>query len=258
MQKPYCLLAFFVFSMTASAQFKKLVWSDEFNYSGLPDSTKWKYDTGNSGWGNNELEFYTSKRIKNAQVSKGLLTIKVVKESYQGAAYTSARLLSKGQGDWKYGRIEIRAKLPTGRGMWPALWMMSTDEAYGDWPKSGEIDIMENVGYNPDSVFATVHTESYNHTIGTQKTKGLSRTDLSTAFHVYAVEWSEKTIEIFIDKEKYFHFDNEGTGYKAWPFDKRFYLLMNVAVGGGWGGKKGVDDSIFPQQMQVDYVRVYQ
>ena len=240
------------------AQSKKLVWSDEFDYAGLPDSTKWSYDTGNSGWGNNELQYYTDKRIKNAEVTKGMLNINVVKENYQGAAYTSARLLSKASGNWKYGRIEVRAKLPAGRGLWPAIWMMPTEQSHGDWPKSGEIDIMENVGYNPDSVFATVHTESYNHVIHTQKTKGLSITDLATAFHVYAVEWSEKKIEIFIDKQKYFHFDNEGTGYKAWPFDIKFHLLLNIAVGGGWGGKMGVDDSIFPRQMQVDYVRVYQ
>src|ERR1700712_5341620 len=134
MQKLFCLLAFFVFSIAATAQFKKLVWSDEFNYSGLPDSTKWGYETGNSGWGNNELEFYTSKRINNAHVNKGLLTINVIKESYQGAAYTSARLLSKSS--CKYGRLEIRAKLPAGRGVWPAIWMIGTDPAYGGWPKS--------------------------------------------------------------------------------------------------------------------------
>ncbi|MEO5999131.1 MAG: glycoside hydrolase family 16 protein [Chitinophagaceae bacterium] len=258
MQKLFCLLALIVFSITATAQFKKLVWADEFNYSGLPDSNKWGYETGNSGWGNNELQFYTGRRMNNGHVGKGLLTINAVKESFQGAAYTSARLISKDKGNWKYGRIEVRAKVPGGRGVWPAIWMMATDQAYGGWPKSGEIDIMENVGYNPDSVFATVHTESYNHIIGTQKTKGLLITNLSIAFHVYAVEWSENKIEIFIDKIKYFHFDNEGTGYKAWPFDKQFHLLLNIAVGGGWGGKMGVDDSIFPQEMQVDYVRVYQ
>jgi beta-glucanase (GH16 family) len=256
MQKLFCVMAFFGLTVTARAQLK-LVWADEFNYSGLPDSSKWAYDTGNGGWGNNELQFYTSKRSNNAHVSKGMLTIHAIKENYEGAAYTSARLLSKGKGNWKYGRIEVRAKLPAGRGTWPAIWMMSTDQAYGGWPKSGEIDIIENVGYNPDSVFATVHTESYNHTMGTQKTKGLSITDLSTAFHVYAVEWTDKRIEIFIDKQKYFQFNNEGTGYKAWPFDQQFHLLLNIAIGGGWGGKMGVDDAIFPQQMQVDYVRVY-
>lgn len=258
MRKLYCLLAFFVWSFDSMAQLKKLVWADEFNYSGLPDTAKWGYDTGSGGWGNNELQFYTNKRINNAQVGDGLLTISAIKENYQGSDYTSARLITKAKGDWKYGRIEVRAKLPKGRGTWPAIWMLASDQTYGGWPAMGEIDIMEHVGYNPDSVFATVHTEAYNHTIGTQKTKGLLKTDLETAFHVYAVEWSENKIEIFIDKEKYFQFDNEGTGYKAWPFDKPFHLLLNIAIGGGWGGKMGVDDAIFPQKMQVDYVRVYQ
>ncbi|MFT3934504.1 MAG: glycoside hydrolase family 16 protein [Chitinophagaceae bacterium] len=258
MQKLLCLLAMLALSIIGTAQFKKLVWSDEFNYTGLPDSTKWGYQTGGGGWGNDELEFYTNKHIGNASVGNGVLSIKVAKENYQGAKYTSARLVSNGDAKWKYGRIEIKAKLPRGRGVWPAIWMMPAEQSYGYWPKSGEIDIMENVGYNPDSVFGTVHTEAYNHKIGTQKTKGLKITDLSTAFHVYAVEWTEKTMAIFIDKKKYFEFANEGTGYKTWPFDKPFHLILNIAVGGGWGGKMGVDDSIFPQQMQVDYVRVYQ
>lgn len=236
----------------------RLVWSDEFNYTGLPDNKKWGYNTGNDGWGNNELQFYTAKRKENANVSGGLLTIKAIKENYQGTAYTSARLLTKAKATWKYGRVEVRAKLPKGRGVWPAIWMLSADTAYGDWPGNGEIDIMEFVGYNPDSVFATVHTKAYNHTIGTQKTKGIQRKDFSSAFHVYAMEWTEKQISMFIDGQKYFEFNNEGTGYEAWPFDKPFFLVLNLAIGGGWGGKMGVDDKIFPQAMLVDYVRVYQ
>lgn len=247
-------------ALAGQAQFTKLVWADEFNYTGLPDSSKWSYDIGNGtgGWGNNELQFYTASRINNARVERGTLAITAVKEDYNGAGYTSARLVSKGKGDWKYGRMEIRAKLPKGRGVWPAIWMLSTDWAYGGWPGSGEIDIMENVGYNPDSVFATVHTTSYNHVIGTQKTGSVARKDLSAAFHIYAMEWTDKNISVFIDKEKYFDFSNEGTGGKVWPFDQRFHLLLNLAVGGNWGGKKGVDQSIFPQAMQVDYIRVYQ
>src|ERR1700712_3195744 len=131
MRKLFSLLAFFIFSINANAQFKKLVWADEFNYKGLPDSSKWNYDTGNSGWGNNELQFYTGKRVNNAHVSDGLLTINAAKENYQGAAYTSARLVSKDKGNWKYGRVEVRAKVPTGRGTWPAIWMIATDQAYG-------------------------------------------------------------------------------------------------------------------------------
>ena len=236
----------------------RLVWSDEFNYQGLPDSTKWSYDTGGHGWGNNERQFYTAKRKANAEVKDGKLFIKAIREAYENAAYTSARLVTKHKGDWKYGKIEVRAKLPTGRGMWPAIWMLPTRDAYGTWPNSGEIDIMENVGYLPDSVFASVHTEAFNHVIGTQRTKGLLRNDLSTAFHVYGLSWTENKISISIDGETYFNFDNKKTGSAAWPFDKEFHLLLNIAVGGNWGGKKGVDDSIFPQTMEVDYVRVYQ
>ncbi|HTN08306.1 glycoside hydrolase family 16 protein [Agriterribacter sp.] len=240
------------------AQYKKLIWADEFEYSGLPDSAKWSYDTGNHGWGNNELQYYTAKRKENALVSNGILSIKAIKEDYKEAKFTSARLVSKNKGDWKYGRIEVKAKMPQGRGLWPAIWMLPTDWEYGDWPKSGEIDIMEHVGYLPDSVFGTVHTAAYNHMTGTQKTKSVFRKNLASAFHVYAMEWDEDRIRIFIDKEQYFEFANEKQSSREWPFNKRFHLLLNIAVGGNWGGKMGVDEFVFPQTMEVDYVRVYQ
>lgn len=249
------ITAFLFFNV--QAQYKKLVWSDEFDYTGLPDSTKWSYDTGNHGWGNNELQYYTAQREENARVSDGVLRINVLREDYKGSKFTSARLVTKNKGDWKYGRLEIQAKMPKGVGVWPAIWMLPTDWEYGDWPKSGEIDIMEHVGYLPDSVFGTVHTEAYNHTIGTQKTKNTFRKDLASAFHVYALEWDEDGIRIFIDKTQYFKFTNEKRSSREWPFDKRFHLLLNVAVGGTWGGKMGVDESVFPQSMEVDYVRVY-
>ncbi|MBX2924640.1 MAG: glycoside hydrolase family 16 protein [Chitinophagaceae bacterium] len=237
---------------------RKLVWSDEFDYTGLPDSTKWSYDTGGHGWGNNEKQFYTEGRLENASVKNGILNITAIKENFEGASYTSARFTSKNKGDWKYGRMEIKAKMPKGRGLWPAIWMLPTDWKYGDWPKSGEIDIMEHVGYLPDSVFGTVHTDAYNHRIGTQKGKNTFRSDLSEAFHVYTLDWDENEIKIFIDQELYFTYPNEKKTYREWPFDQRFHLLMNMAVGGDWGGSRGIDDSIFPQAMQVDWVRVYQ
>lgn len=236
----------------------KLVWSDEFNYTGLPDNSKWSYDVGGSGWGNNEKQYYTEKRPENASVKNGVLSITAIKEDYKGSKYTSARLVSKNKGDWKYGRFEIKAKLPKGRGVWPAIWMLPTDWKYGGWPESGEIDIMEHVGYLPDSVFGTVHTEAYNHVIGTQKGTKTARKDLSDAFHVYTLDWRENEIKIFIDKEHYFTFHNEKKSYKEWPFDQPFHLLLNLAIGGNWGGKMGIDDSIFPQKMEVDWVRVYQ
>lgn len=242
--------------LPAKAQ-RQLVWSDEFNYTGLPDSTKWGYDAGSGGWGNNELQYYTVARKENARAENGRLIIEARKENFGDAKYTSTRLISKGKGDWKYGRIEVKAKLPKGKGMWPAIWMLPTKWVYGDWPNSGEIDIMENVGYMPDSVFGSVHTESFNHILGTQSTKGVWRNDLSSAFHVYAIEWDEKKIDFFVDDEKYLTFFNDNTGPASWPFDQEFHLLLNIAVGGNWGGKYGVDDSIFPQRMEVDYVRVY-
>ena len=250
-------IALFI-TITLQAQKRKLVWADEFNYKGLPNSTRWSYDTGSGGWGNNELQYYTEKRKENARVEGGKLIIEARKEAYKGAPYTSARLVSKNKGDWTYGRIEVKARLPKGKGMWPAIWMLPTTWEYGGWPASGEIDIMENVGYLPDSVYGSVHTETYNHAIGTQKTKGVKRTDLSKAFHVYAVEWTPEEIRFFVDKEHYLTFKNEHKTSKEWPFDKAFHLLLNIAVGGNWGGKYGVDDTVFPQRMEIDYVRVYQ
>lgn len=253
----FFLSALLVLNM-ASAQQRTLVWSDEFNYSGLPDSTKWSYDTGNSGFGNNELQYYTERRKENARVEGGNLVIEARKEKYESASYTSARLLSKQKGDWKYGRIEVRAQLPAGKGMWPAIWMLPTDWRYGGWPHSGEVDIMENVGYMPDSVFGSIHTGAYNHVIHTQRTKGVYLPDLSKAFHVYTVEWTAEAITFLVDDHPYMTFKNEHTGPEAWPFDQLFHVILNIAVGGNWGGKMGVDNNIFPQRMLIDYVRVYQ
>lgn len=234
-----------------------LVWSDEFNTDGLPDSTKWNYDTGGHGWGNNEAEYYTARRPENARVENGCLIIEARKEKWENKEYTSARLVTKGKGDWKYGRIEVRAKLPEGRGGWPAIWALGS--AYPmKWPDDGEIDIMEEVGFDPGVIHASIHCKKYNHVIGTQKTAVITVPDYMSAFHVYAMEWNADNVSIFVDDQKYFSFRNEHSGYDAWPFDRPIHLLLNIAIGGNWGGKKGIDDSIFPQRMLVDYVRVYQ
>ncbi|QHS60466.1 glycoside hydrolase family 16 protein [Chitinophaga agri] len=232
------------------------VWADEFDYTGLPDATKWGYDIGGSGWGNNELEYYTNS-IDNAAVADGKLTITAKKEAKENRNYTSARLVSRGKGDFLYGRIEIRAKLPAGKGTWPALWMLPTDWAYGDWPKSGEIDIMEHVGYDPDVVHITAHTEAYYFKIGTQKSATKKISNATTAYHLYRMDWTPFALRGYIDDQLIFEFKNEGKGYTVWPFDKKFHLLMNIAVGGDWGGAQGMDDSIYPVTMDVDYVRVY-
>lgn len=232
-------------------------WQDEFNYTGRPDPAKWSYDLGNNdGWGNQELEQYTD-RLDNAVVAGGVLTISARREQLAGHDYTSARLVSKGKGDFLYGRIVVRAKLPSGRGTWPAIWMLPTDWAYGGWPHSGEIDIMEQVGFDPDVIHFSAHTGAYYHIIGTQKTATRAIGSATTAFHRYRVDWTPDMIRGYIDDVPMFAFANEHNGPEVWPFDKRFYLILNMAVGGFWGGQKGIDDTIFPASMQVDYVRVY-
>jgi beta-glucanase (GH16 family) len=251
-------LCVLVLNFHSFGQKKKLIWSDEFNYNGLPDHSKWSYDTGNSGWGNRELEYYTRDRLENARVENGRLIIEIRKELFGSASYTSARLVTKNKGDWKYGRVDVRAKLPKGKGIWPAIWMLSTGNKYGHWPHSGEIDIMENVGYIPDTVYGSIHTGAFNHVIGTQKTKGYLVKDLSEEYHVYSIDWDPKKIRFYIDNHLYQQFDNDNQGPEHWPFDQPFHLILNCAVGGNWGGKYGVDDSIFPQKMEIDWVRIYQ
>lgn len=231
-------------------------WADEFDYTGLPETSKWDYDLGGSGWGNNEKQFYTNS-MSNASVADGKLTITAKKESMNGMAYTSTRLVSRNKMDALYGRFEIKAKLPSGRGTWPAIWMLPTDRVYGDWPKSGEIDIMEHVGYDQNTVHFTTHTEAYYFKINTQKTSKKLIPDASTAFHIYRVDWTPYAVRGYFDNVLVFEFVNEGTGYKVWPFDKRFHLLLNVAVGGDWGGAQGIDDTIFPQKLEIDYVKYF-
>lgn len=234
----------------------KLVWSDEFNGAGLPDTTKWDYNTGGNGFGNNELQYYTRARTQNARVENGRLIITARKEDWENRHYTSAKLVTKGIAEWQYGKITVRAKLPTGRGMWPAIWMLASTPDM-KWPDDGEIDIMEQVGFDPRRIHGSVHTKKYNHVIGTQKTAIDTVPDATTAFHDYSIVWTAEKIETYIDDKKYFSFDNEHGGPAAWPFDHPFYLILNVAVGGNWGGQKGIDDAIFPQQMEIEYVKVY-
>lgn len=237
----------------------RLAWNEEFNYEGLPNPSIWSYDTsGNAyGWGNNEQQHYTANKKENAFVDGEFLHIIARKDSAGGKAYTSARLTTKNKADWKYGRLEVRAKIPGGRGLWPAIWMLPTDWEYGGWPKSGEIDIMEHVGYNPDSVFASAHTDAYNHVEGTNKTEGIKVDGLYDQFNTFTLEWGPEAYHVYFNDEKFFSFRNENKTYAEWPFDKKFHLLLNVAVGGNWGGKEGIDNSIFPKEMLVDYVRMF-
>lgn len=236
----------------------RIIWSDEFNYTGLPDTTRWNYDLGGHGWGNNELQYYTNN-LQNVRVENGTLIIEARKDSFENRAYTSSRIVSRHKGDWLYGRIEVRAKLPKGKGTWPAIWMLSTDWKYGDWPASGEIDIMEHVGYDPEVVHGTIHTEAYNHVKQTQKEGKVTVPGAQDDFHIYAVDWRENKMDFFVDNKLYHTVNRDPKDdFKGWPFDQKFHLLMNIAVGGNWGGAQGVDESIWPQRMEVDYVRVYE
>lgn len=238
----------------------RLVWSDEFDYEGKPDDTKWDYMVGGNGWGNNELQYYT--KGDNVKVADGKLTIELRKEEMGSNGYTSTRLVTKDKAEWKYAKIEVCAKLPTGKGTWPAIWMMPAADTYGTWPKSGEIDIMEHVGYDQGRVHATIHTESYYHGKNTQKGESILARDCSDEFHVYSVEWLPDKLLFSMDGEEYFSY--KPTDYTAnptsaeWPFDKAFYLIMNIAMGGNWGGAQGIDETVESAQMEIDYVRVYQ
>lgn len=234
-----------------------LVWSDEFEYKGLPDTSKWTYDVGSrNGWGNNELEYYTYRKTENARAEDGKLIIEARKEKVDSFNYTSARLLTRGKAAWQYGKIEVRAKIPEGTGSWPAIWMLADN--IKKWPDDGEIDIMEHVGFHQGYIHGTIHCKKYNHSIGTQRGDTVFVSDCSTAFHVYSLEWDKDLIKIAVDGKVYFSFANEHTGYQSWPFDNKMYLILNVAVGGNWGGQKGVDDKTLPWKMEIDYVRVYQ
>ena len=238
----------------------ELVWQDEFDYAGLPDSTKWAYDTeGNdAGWGNNEAQYYTEKRIENASVKNGVLKITALKEDFQDKKYTSARLITKS--DWKYGRFEIRAKLPAGRGTWAAIWMMPGAWSFddGNWPDVGEFDIMEHVGHDSGVIHASAHSRDYQWQKGTQKTDTIRIKDATEKFHTYTWEWTPEVVKAYVDDQLFFEYKNEGLGATKWPYEKPFYLILNVAVGGAWGSLQGIDDDAFPQAMEVDYVRVYQ
>ena len=251
----------------------QLVWSDEFTEAGLPNPGRWTYEEGFVR--NNELQFYTRARSENARVENGSLVIETRKEKFRNpqfdsasmrpsrrrqsefADYTSASLITKGIAEWRYGRVEVRARLPRGKGFWPAIWMLGADRERVGWPACGEIDIMENVGFEPDLIHGTVHTAKYNHVKGTQRGSKITVPKPHEDFHVYAMEWDENRMDFFVDGNKYFSFENEKTGRDAWPFDQPMYLILNVAFGGSWGGQQGVDDSTLPQSMFVDYVRVY-
>ncbi|WP_036841203.1 family 16 glycosylhydrolase [Polaribacter sp. Hel_I_88] len=254
-----------------------LVWSDEFNYKGKPDPAKWGYDYGFIA--NQEEQYYTDS-LKNTRVEDGKLIIEThietivnkdygnpefLKKSWKKYAaerktgkYTAARLTTKDLASWKYGRFEIKAKLPEGVGLWPAIWMLGENKTEVGWPEAGEIDIMEHVGFNNDTIFGTVHTKAYNHNKNTEQGRSIFIEKPYNDFNVFALEWTPEKMDFILNDTVYNTFKNEHKTTAEWPFDQPFYLILNVAVGGMLGGRKGIDDSVFPQQMVVEYVRVYQ
>ena len=240
----------------------KLVWSDEFNYNGLPDSIKWTFEEGGHGWGNNEKQYYLGNSIENSVVKNGVLRIIALKKEHKNLKYTSAKLTTYGKLSVQYGKIDVMAKLPRGKGNWPAIWMLpeSIQKKSESWPLCGEIDIMEHVGKNPNSMHTSLHSALYNHIKGTQITHFEKLQDVFDTFHKYGIEWSKESIKFFVDDKLFFESykgqENRVATNEGWPFDKPYYLILNLAIGGNWGGE--VDDSIFPNEMQIDYVRIYQ
>lgn len=250
---------FFTASETNYNKERKLVWSDEFNYSGIPETENWDYELGYIR--NKELQYYTNRK-ENVRVEDGFLVIEARNDSLQkdGKTHpvTSASLMTRNKAEWQYGRIEVKAKIPSSLGTWPAIWMLGTNIKQVGWPACGEIDIMEHVGFDPDKIHTNVHTKAYNHSIGTNKGQATELNKPYENFHVYAIDWDQKKIDFFIDENKVFTFKNEGKGIEEWPFDQPFYLILNLAIGGAWGGQQGVDYDSLPQKYFIDYVRVYQ
>lgn len=239
----------------------KLVWEDDFTDPVLNEE-KWTAMIGDGcpdfcGFGNNELQYY-SDREKNLRIKDGKLIIQAVKDTLGNSAYSSAKIVTKGKGDWRYGKILVRAKVPYGRGTWPAIWMLPTMEGDRKWPLDGEIDIMEHVGYNQGVIYGTIHSKKYNHLIGTQKVDSIALPDAHETFHDYSLEWTETSMTWSIDSQPYYTIQKGEEGYEGWPFDQPFHLILNLAVGGNWGGKYGVEDSIWPQTLEIDFVKIYQ
>lgn len=229
----------------------KLVWSEEFNYTGSPDKNKWTMEIGNGdgGWGNNEKQYYTD-RIENATVSNGTLKINAIKENYSGFKYTSSRMITKGKFDFKYGHIDFRAKIPSGIGTWPALWMLGNDIGTVGWPACGEIDVMEHVGRYLNKIYGSLHHPG--HSGGNPDGGTVMINDVTSDFHIFSLDWDSQYIKFYVDNNLYYTFNNSATV----PFNHNFFVIINFAMGGNFGGD--IDPSFEKATFEVDYVRVYQ
>ena len=234
----------------------KLLWGDEFDQPGQPDPAKWTYEQGLVR--NGEAQFYTVNRPENARIADGHLIITARKEPWEKADYTSASLTTEGRFACTGGKIEIRARVPAGRGTWPALWTLGSGISKEGWPGCGEIDLMEYVGMEPDRLHFTVHTKAFNHTKGTQRGTHVTSPSPWADFHRYGLIWTQEQLTWYLDDRPVFTYANDGKGRDHWPFDRPQYLLLNLAIGGGWGGQKGIDAAIFPAEFRIDYVRVWQ
>ncbi|QNL21595.1 glycoside hydrolase family 16 protein [Hyphobacterium sp. CCMP332] len=240
----------------------ELVWSDEFEGTGEPDTSKWTYDVGNWGWGNNELQYYTVKKTENARLENGNLIIEARKDD-MGYPWTSARLTTRGKVTFLYGRMEFRAKVPPYRGNWAAGWTLG-DEYVDEksWPYCGEIDILESVGYEMDDntgkgqAHASIHCRAYYFKIGNQKTGIVDVDSMYQNYHIYAIDWSPEGIVASVDGREYLKYEDTSSPL-SWPFDKPQNIILNLAIGGGWGGQQGIDETVSSQKMILDYVRVY-
>ncbi len=236
-----------------------LVWADEFDAGKTSNSNSWVVIEGNGcptlcGFGNEELQTYTAES-QNLRIEDGKLII----EAHYDDTYTSAKITSQKMPGWQTGKIAMRARLPKGVGTWPAFWMLPDVDSFGAWPKSGEIDIMEHVGHREGYIHGTIHTEAYNHKIGTQKGGEIFVPNAASGFHDYSLEWTSNSLRWLVDGEKYFEIDRmQGDASPEWPFDQPFHIILNLAVGGFWGGEKGVVSEDFPARYEVDWVRVWQ
>ena len=250
----FLLPSLLCFNIWNNPPVQKLVWSEEFNYKGLPNKAVWSYDEGTGcpkicGWGNNELEYYTSGNKENVFVQNGVLKITALRKDIETSKYSSARIVSKNKIAFKYGKIECRAKLPTTKGTWPAFWMLGANFDKAGWPACGEIDIMEHKGNDLNTIYSTLHYPEYfggNANGDTLKIKNVN------AFHIYSVIWNEKSITFFVDNKQIHTVENNA----SLPFNQDFYFIVNLAIGGNFAGD--VDESLTKESMEVDYIRVYQ
>lgn len=235
----------------------QLVWNDEFDEAGELNSADWTHEVQNAGWVNNELQNYvnhvTPKGTEVTTVNNGTLKIRCLKED--GKVY-SGRVYAHVKTGWKYGYIEASIKLPKGKGTWPAFWMMPVN--FTGWPDSGEIDIMEEVGADPNQVSSSLHANAHVHSNNTQVTHAMYCAGAEGEFHTYAIQWTQQNITTYVDGKVQLSYDNRGLGHDDWPYDAPFYVIFNLAWGGDWGGYKGIDESALPVTMEVDYVRVFQ